>query len=243
VELVTEAHPDDPVLDVALTHALLRAVAAGERPDALRLFRPGPTVAFGKLDRLQPGIGAAWQAARDLGYTPLVRLAGGQAAVYDQRSLVIEHVSAEADATAGLTARFEDQAARLQEALAGLGLDIRVGELPGEYCPGGHSINVGGRTKVAGIAQRTIRGAALTTAVLVVGGGADLRRAVAAIYAALGRDADPAVAGALDDARAGIAVEDVAARIERAYAPDAKGRLDARILAAADALRTVHSER
>ena len=83
---------------------------------------------------------------------------------------------------------------------------MRVGELPGEYCPGGHGINVGGHTKVAGIAQRTIRGAALTTAVLVVGGGDDLRRAVAAIYAALGRDADPAVAGALDDARAGITV-------------------------------------
>ena len=101
VELVTEAHPDDPVLDVALTHALLRAVAAGERPDTLRVFRPGPTVAFGKLDRLLPGIGAAWQAARELGYTPLVRLAGGQAAVYDERSLVIEHVTAEADADRG----------------------------------------------------------------------------------------------------------------------------------------------
>ena len=61
MELVTEAHPDDPVLDVALTHALLRAVAAGQRPDTLRLFRPGPTVAFGKLDRLLPGIGAAWR--------------------------------------------------------------------------------------------------------------------------------------------------------------------------------------
>jgi hypothetical protein len=38
-------------------------------------------------------------------------------------------------------------------------------------------------------------------------------------------------------------VEDVAARIVRAYAPDAQGRLDARILAAADALRAAHSER
>ena len=78
---------------------------------------------------------------------------------------------------------------------------------------------------------------------LVVGGGADLRRAVAAIYAALGRDADPAVAGALDDARPDIGVEDVAAHIVRAYAPNAKGRLDASVLAAADALRAAHSER
>ncbi|MEP6955107.1 MAG: lipoate--protein ligase family protein [Solirubrobacteraceae bacterium] len=243
LELLTAAHPDDPVLDVALTHGLLRAVAAGERPDTLRIFRPGPTVAFGKLDRLLPGIGAAWEVARELGYTPLVRLAGGQAAVYDRRSLVVEHVTAEADATAGLTARFEDQAARLQRALATLGLDVRVGELPGEYCPGGHSLNVGGATKVAGIAQRTIRGAALTTAVLVVAGGEDLRAAVAAIYDALGRDADPEVAGALDDARVGIGVEDVASRVATAYAPIAEGRLDPRALAAAEALRAVHSER
>lgn len=218
MDLVTEAHPDDPVADIELTERLLRAVAAGERAETLRVFRPGPTVAFGKLDRLLPGIDRAWAVARELGYTPLVRLAGGQAAIYDERCLVVEHVTPEADVTAGLTARFEDHAARLQAALSGLGLDIRVGELPGEYCPGGHSLNVGGRIKVAGIAQRTIRGAALTTSVLVVAGGADLRAAVAAIYAALGRDADASVAGALDDVLPGITPDDVAPRITAAYA-------------------------
>ena len=218
MDVLTEAHPDDPARDIALTGELLRAVAAGEAPETLRVFRPGPTAAFGKLDRLLPTIDAAFAVARELGYTPLVRLAGGTAAVYDDRCLVIEHVTPEEDVTAGLTARFEAQAARLQEALAGLGLDIRIGELPGEYCPGGHSLNVEGRLKVAGIAQRTIRRAALTTSVLVVAGGDDLRGAVAAIYGALGRDADAAVAGALDDVLPGITPEDVAPRVTAAYA-------------------------
>ncbi|MDP9347236.1 MAG: lipoate--protein ligase family protein, partial [Actinomycetota bacterium] len=181
LDLIRAAFASDPVLDIAISHALLLDVAARRRPATVRIYRPGPTVAFGRLDRLLPGIGAAWAVAAELGYTPLVRLAGGQAAVYDRRSLVVEHVTPEADATAGLTARFEDQATRLQAALSGLGLDVRVGELPGEYCPGGYSLNVGGRTKVAGIAQRMVRGAALTTAVLVVEGGADLRAAVGAI--------------------------------------------------------------
>ena len=77
--------------------------------------------------------------------------------------------------TAGLQARFEAQSALLRDALAGLGADARIGELAGEYCAGAHSINLGGRIKVVGIAQRAIRHGALTTAVIVVGGGGRLR--------------------------------------------------------------------
>jgi octanoyl-[GcvH]:protein N-octanoyltransferase len=218
VEVRTDAHPDDPARDIELTGELLRAVAAREQPETLRVYRPGPTAAFGKLDRLRPEIERAFAVARDLGYTPLVRLAGGQAAVYDARSLVVDHVTPEDDVTAGMNARFEDHAARLRAVLAGLGLDARVGELPGEYCPGRYSINVEGRLKVAGVAQRTIRGAALTTSVLVVAGGDELRAAVAAIYAALGRDTDPAVAGALDDVRPGITPDSVAPLLVAAHA-------------------------
>ena len=62
--LITAARPEDPVLDIAVTHALLRAVAAGERSPALRVFVPGPTAAFGRLDALRPGFAAAADAAR-----------------------------------------------------------------------------------------------------------------------------------------------------------------------------------
>jgi octanoyl-[GcvH]:protein N-octanoyltransferase len=220
-DLITAASPDDPLLDIALTHALLRDVAAGRRPDALRVFRPGPTLAFGRLDVLLPGFAAASAAARRRGYTPVVRSAGGHAAVYDEASLVVEHITAETDVTAGLQARFEGQSALLRDALTGLGADARIGELAGEYCAGAHSINLGGRIKVVGIAQRAIRHGALTTAVVVVGGGARLRGAVAETYEALGLDVDPATAGALDDALPGITVERVADAIREAYAASA----------------------
>jgi octanoyl-[GcvH]:protein N-octanoyltransferase len=194
-------------------------VAAGRREAALRIFRPGPTLAFGRLDVLLPGFAAASGAARRRGYTPVVRSAGGHAAVYDEDCLVVEHVTHEDDVTAGLQERFEAQSALLRGALAGLGADARIGELPGEYCAGAHSINLGGRIKVAGIAQRAVRNGALTTAVVVVGGGERLRALVAEIYGALGVAVDPARAGALDDELPGLGVDQVAAAVARAYEP------------------------
>ncbi len=55
------------------------------------------------------GFAAACDAARRHGHTPVIRPAGGHAAVYDQRCVVVEHVSAEEDVTAGLQDRFAAQ--------------------------------------------------------------------------------------------------------------------------------------
>jgi lipoate-protein ligase A len=241
LDLITAATPDDPLLDIALTHALLRDVAAGRRPDSLRIFRPGPTLAFGRLDVLLPGFAAAAAAARRRGYTPVVRSAGGHAAVYDERCLVVEHVTREEDVTAGLQARFEAQSELLRGVLSGVGADARIGELPGEYCAGGHSINLGGRIKVVGIAQRAIRHGALTTAVVVVGGGDRLRAAIADVYGSLGLAVDPARAGALDEEMPGIGVERVAEAIRDAYAPLAPAALDNGLHAAARDLAPRHA--
>jgi octanoyl-[GcvH]:protein N-octanoyltransferase len=246
LDLFTAASPGDPLLDIALTHALLRDVAAGRRPDALRIFRPGPTLAFGRLDVLLPGFGDAAAAARRRGYTPIVRSAGGHAAVYDEQCLVVEHVSREADVTAGLQARFDAQSALLRDALAGLGADARIGELPGEYCAGGHSINLGGRIKVVGIAQRAIRHGALTTAVVVAGGGERLRATIAEIYGELGLAVEPARAGALDDELPDAGVDRVARAIRDEYARAARltpAEPDEELRAAARALAPRHEVR
>jgi lipoate-protein ligase A len=244
VELITAASPADPVLDIALSHALLEAVAGGRRPPALRIFRPGPTAAFGRLDALRPGFGRACAVAREYGFTPVVRSVGGHAALFDERAVVVERVTHERDATAGLQARFEDQSRRVRDALAALGADARIGELAGEYCPGPHSVNLGGRVKVAGIAQRIVKHGAATSAVVVVGGGARLRAAIAAVYAALAIAVDPATAGALDDELTGSSADEVARRLADAYAADARlepREPDAPLIAAARELLPRHS--
>jgi octanoyl-[GcvH]:protein N-octanoyltransferase len=218
LQLITASTPAEPVLDIALSHALLDDVAAGRRGDVLRIYRPGPTAAFGRLDMLRPGFAAASAVARGLGLEPVVRSAGGHAAPYDDRSLVVEHIVMAPEVTAGLEERFSGLSSRLDDVLTGLGAAARVGELPGEYCPGAHSIHVDGRLKVAGIAQRAVRGGALTGAVLTVGGGPELRAMIAAIYAALELDVDAATAGALDEALPGVTPDVVADAIRESYA-------------------------
>lgn len=239
-ELITAAFPAHPVVDIALSHALLDGVASGRRAPALRVFRPGPTAAFGRLDALLPGFDRACALAREHGLTPVLRSVGGHAAVFDERCVVVEHVTREADATAGLQARFEDQSRRVRDVLAALGADARIGELEGEYCPGAHSVNVGGRVKVAGIGQRMVRHGAATSAVVVAGGGSELRAAIAAIYAALELPVDVARAGALDEELPGVDAATVARGLIDAYGAPAPREPGAELLAAARALVPRH---
>jgi lipoate-protein ligase A len=242
-QLIAAGFPADPVLDIALSHALLADVAAGRRPPVLRIFRPGPTAAFGRLDALRPGFERACAAAREHGLTPVLRSVGGHAALFDEGSVVLEHVTRERDATAGLQVRFEDQSARVRDALRSLGADARIGELAGEYCPGPHSVNVGGRVKVAGVAQRMVRHGAATSAIVVAGGGARLRAAIADVYGALELPVDAGTAGALDEHVAGMAVEAVARALQEAYAAGLAlepREVDAELLAAARALVPRH---
>jgi lipoate-protein ligase A len=244
LDLIMPGPPEPPDLDIAVSEALLRAVAAGGRGPVLRLWRPAAAVAFGRLDALRPGFAAACAAARRHGFEPVVRVAGGHAAAYDRESLVVDAVTPQEGTTTGLTARFEAAAAMLREALTGLGLDARVGRLEGEYCPGSHSLNLGGQLKVAGIAQRVVKGAALTSAVVTVGSGDAVRRVIAAVYAALDIAIDPALTGALQDVAPGLGVGEVQAAVLAAHrrratlTPAPPG---AELRAAAEALRGRHA--
>jgi lipoate-protein ligase A len=208
-------------MDMALSQALLRAVARGDRGPLMRIYRPGATVAFGRRDRFRPGFEAAATVARELGFTPLLRDAGGLAAPYDEESVIVDRFSAEHDITEGVRERFDAMAVAVADVLRGLGLDARVGAVPGEYCPGDHSVNVAGTLKVAGAAQRVVRGAAMVSVVLVVGSGDRLREAVGRVYEALGLAVDPSVTGSLRDVAPALAVDDVVAALGAALAPGA----------------------
>jgi lipoate-protein ligase A len=209
VDLVEGRAGEDPALDLALAPALLARVADGVRAPLVRVYRPWPTVAFGRRDSFLPGFDQAAAAARRHGFEPVIRSAGGRAAAYHEDCLVVEETIAAPDATAGIQDRFAGEAESQARALRALGVDARVGEVPGEYCPGAFSVNARGESKLIGAAQRIIRGAWLFSSVVVVDGSARLRAVLEDVYAALALEWNPASTGAIADERPGVTVRDV----------------------------------
>lgn len=185
----------EPVLEVAISEALLVRVARGELPATLRLYRPRPTVAFGRLDKLSEGYADAAAAARERGFEPVLRSPGGHAAAYDSGTVAFDLVLPAGSIVEGVQDRFRDTSDVIAEALVALGVDARVGEVPGEYCRGAYSVNAGGRTKLVGTAQRAIRGGALLAGFVTVEGAERLRDVLVPVYAALGLEWDPATVG------------------------------------------------
>ena len=220
LRLLTESFPDDPALDTAVSRALLERVAAGELPETLRLARPGRMVAFGKQDAVAPGYAEAVRAARELGFAAILRLAGGRAAVFHEETLELAHALPGEDVRSGVHDRFREAADRIAAALRELGVDARVGEVPGEYCPGGYSINARGETKLAGVGQRLIRGGAHLGAVVVAAGTELVRQPLVPVYEALELDWDRASAGSVADEAPGVGFDQVLEAIRAAYAGD-----------------------
>jgi len=174
-------------------------VAAGELSPTIRVHRPGNEVAFGRQDIASPGYEAAAEAARTAGFAAVERLAGGRAAVFHQGTIAIARAYHDPQPPKRTYARFEEMAELIADALRGLGVDARVGEVPGEYCPGAYSVNARGTTKLAGIGQRMIRGGAHMGGVVVASGGSEIARVLEPVYRALELDWDPATSGSVTD--------------------------------------------
>jgi octanoyl-[GcvH]:protein N-octanoyltransferase len=218
VDLVEGPAGGDPVLDVAMAHALLELVAAGQRPPVVRCYRPHPTVAFGRRDRFLEGFSDAAAEARRHRFTPVIRGAGGRAAAYHQGCLIFDEVMSAGASTVGIRERFANDAGWQAEALRGLGVDARVGEVPGEYCPGEFSVNARGRVKLIGAAERIVRGSWLHSSVVVVESAGPIRLVLTDVYAALGLDWDPKTTGAVEDEAPGVGLDDVRRALLDAYA-------------------------
>ena len=197
LRLLHDSFTDDPALDAAVSRAVMLRVAAGELPETLRIARPGTTVAFAKRDAVAPGYDEAVRAAREHGFEATLRLAGGRAAVFHDGAMEIGHAVPDDEPRAGIHDRFQHTAGRLAGALAALGVDARVGEVAGEYCPGRYSVNARGAVKLAGIGQRVVGGGSHTGVVLVVEGEEHINAVLAPVNAALGLDWNPAASGSV----------------------------------------------
>jgi lipoate-protein ligase A len=235
--LLRDAFPERPVLDMALSHALLQRVADRTRPATARVYEPGKTVAFSKLDSHAPSFAAACEAARAHGYEPVIRLGGGHAAAYGPGCLIHEEIVPHRSTLEGLGERYAHESRLVEQALLGHGVRVTAGQLDGEYCAGAHSLHAGG-VKVAGIAQRVIKGAALVSTVVLVDAGPSLRAVLVDVYRALGIDWRPETAGSLADITAAPALPALA----KALGSATPGELDGADLELAERLVAEHRQ-
>jgi lipoate-protein ligase A len=209
VEVLEQGFPGEAALDVAVSRALLEDVAQGRRSEVLRLYRPDDVVAFSLTDAHKPGFPRAVKAARAAGFDAALRLAGGTAAVFHRETLAFAWCLPSPDPRRGIQQRFDRTADWLVRGLGRLGVDARVGEVAGEYCPGAHSVNARGARKLVGVGQRIVRGAAYVGGVVVVGGTARVRQVLEPVYDALELGFDPTTTGSIADEVGDVSLEDV----------------------------------
>jgi octanoyl-[GcvH]:protein N-octanoyltransferase len=198
-ELVVSPVPAaaDAAGDQAISQALLDRVASGELDHALRVWTPVPALALSRLDELRPGAERARAAARQLGYEPIRRVSGGHAVVLGRGSFCVGFAEP-AHTFEGTQQRYERFTQALIEAFGSLGVSAEQGELDGEWCPGAWSIRSGG-VKLAGLAQRAIKGAAWAEAVVDLERDDGARMALASVYEALELPLDPSTLGSVSE--------------------------------------------
>ena len=238
--LVRQAFQGRPAFDTAVSAAILQRVARGELPETVRLARPGPMVAFGKQDVSSGGYEEAAAAAHEHGFQAVKRLAGGRAAVFHEQTVAFAWAERNPDPWPGTHDRFRRVAGVLERALRGLGVDARIGEVPGEYCPGEYSLNARGRTKLVGLGQRIIKGATHIGGVIVVADAARIREVLVPVYEALGLPWDPDTTGSIEDEIGGVPFEDVVAAIRSELPALDEAPLDGATLALAEQLERQH---
>ena len=209
IAIIDESYPDSDALDTALSRAMLLAASDGRIGETFRIHRPGRIVAFGKRDTITPGFDAAVALARGKGFLPIVRLAGGRAALFHEHTLAFTWTIPDADPTRGIHDRFQMLSLLMVAAFRRLGMDARVGEIPGEYCPGAFSVNLDGAIKVMGVGQRLARNAAHVGGVVVVSDATLVNDVLVPIYQALGLSMDPTATGSLNDRVPGITADTV----------------------------------
>ncbi|MEO6470262.1 MAG: lipoate--protein ligase [Aeromicrobium sp.] len=200
--------PGGPADDVLLGPLLL-ARGMGDAQEIIRIFRPEPTAAFSRRDSRRPGYGRAAAACRELGFKPVIRPQGGQLAAYHRGSVVIDHVVRTPNPTEGLKDRFRHFARLHADVLSTFGVDVRVGELPGEYCPGEFSINVAGVTKIVGSAQRITRDGWLFSTIIQAMDSASIREVLTKAYDEIGYELNVSTIGSVEDYRPDVTADAV----------------------------------
>ena len=162
----------------------------------LRVWTPHPQVAFGRRDARADGYERARSIADRRGYPSIERRVGGRAVAYTGTTVAFAVVIPTADPRSGIGARYDAATSAVVRALRTLGVPARRGEPDAAFCPGEHSVQA--RGKIAGIAQRVRRDAALVSGIVVTTDREAVASVLDPVYDALGLPFDPDSVGSVD---------------------------------------------
>jgi octanoyl-[GcvH]:protein N-octanoyltransferase len=228
VRLLTPQRFEDPVMASGYTLTVFERVASGRAPATVSILPSARHVGVTRRDTTRPGFREAVRAANALGYPVLVRGAGGGATAADRGTFGFS-LTRSCDGGRGYGSghreRYDEAAAFVLSAFARLGISAEVGEVRDEFCPGDHSLRIGGPEgmKVVGIAQRVTRRAASVGGIVLVEGDEELAHVLERVYGAMGLPFRPESVGSLRRAGYAVGVEEV---IE-AFAREAEERYGA----------------
>src|ERR671913_471000 len=226
MELLLPGRFEDSATAYGYMRTIFDQVAGGSRPATVSITPSTRHVGVTRRDTFRPGFRDAVRAAGEMGYPVLVRSSGGGATAADRGTFGFSTIrpADEKESGRGITERYDEAAALVLGAFSRLGVMAEVGEVRDEFCPGDHSIRVGGREggmKIVGIAQRITRRATSVGGIVLVEGERDLARVLERVYSAMQLPFRPESVGSLRRAgyEAGTqnAMEAFAAEAERIY--------------------------
>ena len=205
--------------DLLTAVALLDGAARGLLPARLyRGYRPARTVAFTMRERRLPGFAAAWGAAIDADFVPLLRRTGGRVAAYDRSCLIVDIIEP-ADTQLDHRESFGRVSAALCSALRRLNIDALIGPVPGEYCPGDFSVGARSVVKLVGISQRVSRGFRLVSSVIAVEPAPQIVDVLTEVNRELDFPWRPETCGSLLGENGGLTFESAESAIRSALVP------------------------
>src|SRR5918993_543123 len=226
MELLLPGRFEDSATAYGYVRTIFDQVAGGSRPATVSITPSTRQVGVTRRDTFRPGFRDAVRAAGEMGYPVLVRSSGGGATAADRGTFGFSTIrpADEKESGRGITERYDEAAALVLGAFSRLGVMAEVGEVRDEFCPGDHSIRVGGREggmKIVGIAQRITRRATSVGGLLLVEGERDLAGVLERVYGAMHLPFRSESVGSLR--RAGYevgtqnAIEAFAAEVEQGY--------------------------
>lgn len=142
-------------LPFAITDYFLRYTQEKKQP-LLHFWQLDKTFILGMKDTRVNDLSSGIKEIERVGYTPLVRSAGGLGVINDEGVLNISLFLPNPDKKISVDAAYELMTQLMQKAFATEKEPILPFEIPDSYCPGKFDLSIRGK-KIAGIAQRRLQ--------------------------------------------------------------------------------------